>query len=266
MPFRIAIFQFEPVRNNVEQNIMTIERHLSGVAADLIVLPEMANTGYLYTSPEALAPFAEECNENSPFISALGNLSTQTQGVIIAGYSEKAPEGLYNAAVAVSSEGILSNYRKTHLFDNEKVLFQPGNTGFQTFRWKEVTIGMMICFDWIFPESARLLALAGAQFIAHPANLVLPYCQKAMVTRSIENRVFTATANRIGTEELGEASLTFTGMSQVTDPSGSVLYRAPTDRPALHILEIDVDLASDKHITHRNDLFEDRRPEFYPQH
>jgi predicted amidohydrolase len=87
-----------------------------------------------------------------------------------------------------------------------------------------------------------------------------------MVTRSIENRVFTATANRIGAEELGEVSLIFTGMSQVTDPFGSVLYRAPTDRPALHILEINIDLASDKHITHRNDLFKDRRPEFYPQH
>ncbi len=263
MSFRIAIFQFAPVRNDVELNIKTIEHHLAGIKADLIVLPEMANTGYLYSSPAALAPFADVCDESSPFISALGNLAEQSNGVIIAGYAEKTTECLFNSTIAISPNGILSNYRKTHLFHNEMNLFQPGDTGFITFTWIGVSIGMMICFDWIFPESARTLALAGAQIIAHPANLVLPLCQDAMVTRSIENRVFTVTGNRIGAEQLDTDSLDFTGRSQVTDPFGKVLYRAPKDKTELHVLEIDPDLALNKNITNRNHLIWDRRPEFY---
>ena len=263
MTFQIAIFQFEPVRNDVEQNIRTIEHHLDGIQADLIVLPELANTGYLYNSPEALEPFAEECIENSPFISALGKLTLQSKSVVVAGYAEKANVCLYNAAIAISPDGILANYRKTHLFHHEKELFAPGDTGFITFEWKGVSIGMMICFDWIFPESARTLALSGAQIIAHPANLVLPYCQDAMVTRSIENRVFTVTANRIGVEQLDDTTLSFTGRSQVTDPFGTVLYQASIEKKELHIIEIDPELALNKNINNKNNLFKDRRPELY---
>ncbi len=265
MSFRIAILQFDPVRNDVEQNIRTIEHHLAVIQADLIVLPELANTGYLYSSPKAIEPYAEECAESSPFISALGKLAQQSKSTIVAGYAEKANKCLYNSAIAISPNGILANYRKTHLFHNEKDLFAPGNTGFITFEWKGVSIGMMICFDWIFPESARTLALSGAQIIAHPANLVLHLCQDAMITRSVENRVFTVTANRIGTEQLEGTSLDFTGRSQITDPFGTVLYQAPKDKPVLHSLEIDPDLALNKDITNRNNLFQDRRPAFYYQ-
>jgi predicted amidohydrolase len=121
----------------------------------------------------------------------------------------------------------------------------------------------MICFDWIFPESARTLALKGAQIIAHPANLVLPYCQDAMVTRSIENRVFTVTANRIGREKLNDQELAFTGGSQITNPKGDILFRGPMDKAAVHILTINPDQALNKHISIRNDLFKDRKPEHY---
>ena len=263
MTFRIAILQFKPIRNSIESNIKTIERFLMDVRADLIVLPELANTGYLYDSELSLEPLAEACDEKSPFLSALRKLASKTKGVILAGYSEKDGHGLYNSAAAISPDGILANYRKVHLFDNEKDLFQPGDTGFITFSWRGVSIGLMICFDWIFPESARSLALSGAQIIVHPANLVLPYCQAAMITRSIENRVFTITANRIGSEQLEDSTLTFTGMSQVTDPFGTVLYRAPKDKTVLRVLEIDPTLALNKNITDRNELFSDRRPDFY---
>jgi len=75
---------------------------------------------------------------------------------------------------------------------------------------------MMICFDWFFPESARTLALKGAQLILHPSNLVMPYCQDAMITRSIENRVFSITSNRIGRE----GGYNFTGKSQIVSFDG----------------------------------------------
>jgi len=119
-------------------------------------------------------------------------------------------------------------------------------------------------FDWYFPEAARTLALRGAQIIAHPANLVLPHCQTAMVTRCLENRVFAVTTNRYGTEALPDGrSLTFTGASQVMDARGVRLCQAPVAGDAVLLAEIDPTLADDKRVTPRNDLFADRRPEFY---
>jgi predicted amidohydrolase len=263
MTFRVALVQFNPLRNNVPKNIRKIQKLLDGVQSDLIVLPEMANTGYLYSSAEALLPLAEEQSGEGPYINALIELAQESRGVIVSGYTEKSGGKLYNAAVAISHEGVIANYRKTHLFDTEKDLFEPGETGFTVFDWQGVKIGLMICFDWIFPEAARTLTLKGAQIIAHPANLVLPYCQDAMQTRALENGVFTVTANRIGSEKLGKVHLHFTGQSQMTDPKGKIIFRGPENKPTLHIAEIDPEKALDKAITDHNDLLADRRPAYY---
>lgn len=263
MDFTIAVLQFEPLRKNVKKNIKKIKGLLDGVIADLIVLPELSNSGYLYEEPEELEPFCEHNGGEGPFLKALIDQTKKTRGVIITGYAEKEDDQLFNSAVALSSDGPIAHYRKTHLFDREKTLFQTGNTGFSTFEWKGIQIGMMICFDWIFPEACRSLALAGAQIIGHPANLVLPFCQDAMVTRSIENRVFTITANRIGKEKLGKNELSFTGISQITDPSGEIRYRGPENKATVHIMAISPEKALNKKINARNDLFEDRRSDLY---
>ena len=263
MKFSIAVVQFNPTRNNVKKNIRKLQRLLSGIKADLVVLPELSNTGYLFPRPEDLLPLAEPQDGSGPFLTALGEMAAQTGGMIVSGYAEAAEGILFNSAAAITRDGVLTNYRKTHLFDQEKMLFSPGDTGFQVVEWQGVKIGMMICFDWIFPESARTLALRGAQIIAHPANLVLPYCQNAMVTRSIENQVFTATANRVGKESLENLSLTFTGQTQVTTPAGKILYRGPISKETVHIVEIDPGRALNKTLNPNNDLFEDRRPSLY---
>jgi predicted amidohydrolase len=263
MNFTIAVLQFEPFRKNVDKNIRKIKELLAGVKADLVVLPELANSGYLYETPQDLATFCENKSGDGLFLEALIEQSKMTSGVIITGYAEKEGNRLYNSAAALSPEGPIANYRKTHLYDREKTLFQPGDSGFSIFEWKGVSIGMMICFDWIFPEACRSLALAGAQIIAHPANLVLPYCQDAMITRSIENRVFTITANRIGKEKLGGVELSFTGVSQITDPSGEVRFRGPKNKATIHVMQIDPDESLKKNINERNDLFQDRRPDLY---
>lgn len=263
MEFTIALVQFKPVRKNVTRNIRKIQTLLRGIHADLIVLPELANSGYLYPSKESLIPFSEPAGGNGQFLTALRELAKHTHGVIVSGYAELAQNHLYNSAIAISAEGVLINYRKTHLYADEKSLFLPGDSGFQTFTWKNICIGIMVCFDWIFPESARSLALAGTQIIAHPANLVLPYCQNAMVTRSIENKVFTITANRIGAEKLGEQRLAFTGQSQITGPKGEIFYRGPKNKSTVHVICIDPEEASAKTINPQNDLFKDRRPEIY---
>lgn len=263
MSFTIAVLQFGPHRKNIDRNIQKIENLLDGVKADLIVLPELSNSGYLYKSPQELEPFSEDRHGNGRFLDSLIKKAKQTNGIIITGYAEKVDDKLFNSAIALSSEGPLANYRKIHLFDREKSLFQPGNSGFSILNWKGINIGMMICFDWIFPEACRSLALAGAQIIAHPANLVLPYCQNAMITRSLENRVFTITANRIGKEKFGNSELSFTGVSQITDPSGEIRYRGPENKETVHVMQIDPEEALNKKINSRNDLFQDRKPVQY---
>lgn len=263
MVFQIALAQYQPKRKNVQENIKRIQSLLNGLKADLVALPELANTGYLYESAEDLHPYSEGNDGQGEFLSALSEIARDIGGVIVTGYAEKAGDSLFNSSAAVSPQGVIANYRKIHLYSDEKRLFESGNQGFTIFEWQGVQIGLMICFDWIFPESARSLALRGAQIIAHPANLVLPYCQDAMITRSIENKVFTITANRIGREQLGEKELQFTGVSQVTDPKGTVLFRGPKNKATIHILAIDPDEALNKHISKRNDLFEDRKPGQY---
>ena len=120
-----------------------------------------------------------------------------------------------------------------------------------------------VCFDWLFPETARMLALKGAQIIAHPSNLVLDYCQKAMYCRCIENGVFAITANRIGTEDRAGRTLNFTGGSQVLDSEGETLVAAPSDTDCVESVEIDPWRADEKRIADSNDRLKDRRGEIY---
>jgi predicted amidohydrolase len=261
--FKVGFVQFRPVRGDVAANVAAMQSLLAGVRADLVVAPELANSGYMYASPTDLAPFSEPGDGSGPFLSTMRLLAGRIGGVIVAGFAELGAGGLFNSAAAVSSEGILQVYRKTHLFADEKLLFLPGDTGFRLFEHRGARIGMMICFDWQFPEAARTLALRGAQIIAHPANLVMPYCQAAMVTRCLENRVFAVTANRYGAEELGDASLTFTGASQALDTRGGRLLEAPVEGDCVAFCEIEPSLADDKGLGERNDLVGDRRPEMY---
>jgi predicted amidohydrolase len=261
--FTAGFVQFCPSRCSVGANVAALRDLLAGVRADLLVLPELTNSGYMYAAPADLVPFTEPGDGSGPFLSVLRELAEGIGGVIVAGFAERGAGGIYNSAAAMSQDGVLQTYRKTHLFADEKLLFLPGDTGFQVFAYRGVRIGMMVCFDWFFPESARTLALRGAQIIAHPANLVMPYCQMAMVTRSLENGVFTITANRFGAEEIDEARLTFTGASQMLDTRGRRLLGAPTDANCVAICEIDPSLAENKRVGKRNDLFGDRRPEMY---
>jgi predicted amidohydrolase len=263
MAFKIAVVQFLPVRKNPAKNAQTIHKALKDLQADLVVLPELSNSGYLFSGPEDLSPYSEPDDGKGHFLSSLIDLAKNINGAIITGYAQCDGNRIYNAAAALSPNGILVNYQKTHLYADEKSLFFPGETGFKTFQWKGITIGLMICFDWIFPESARTLTMKGAQIIAHPANLVMPYCQQAMITRAIENHVFTVTANRIGTETLGGHELHFTGQSQVTGPQGEVLWRGPEDESCVFVTEIEPEKANNKKISKRNHLINDRRPDHY---
>jgi 5-aminopentanamidase len=260
---KAGFFQFNPVFGEKEQNIATVTDALHGVDAELMVLPEFFATGYQFISMDEVAHFAEEV-PGGETTEALVGLSKKHGIYIVGGLPERDKELFYNSAVITGPEGFVGVYRKTHLFFEEKLWFAPGNTGFNVFHTDIGAIGIMICFDWYFPESARTLALQGAQVIAHPSNLVLPYCPIAMPIRCLENRAFAITANRIGTEQRKEGPpLTFIGMSQIVAPDATIIARAPEKDNSIMVANINPERALNKAINPYNDLFKDRRPEMY---
>ena len=200
--------------------------------------------------------------DQSRFIAYLTDKCREADLYIVSGFNERSHDHLYNAAVLVGPEGYMGKYRKCHLFMNERDYFQPGNQGLPVFDTEKSRIGMLICFDWIFPEVWRILALKGADIICHPSNLVLPgLAQKAIPAHAVTNRVFIVTANRVGTER----ELQFTGRSTIADPAGDIMIQGSETGEEISIQEIDLNLAREKRITPRNHLFLDRRPELYRQ-
>ena len=165
--------------------------------------------------------------------------------------------------MTVNKDEIIGVYRKLHLYYKEKKWFSPGNLPLQVIEINRMKLGIMICFDWFFPETIRSLSLLGAEIIAHPSNLVLPYCQNAMKTRCLVNRVYAITSNRIGSERRGEDSFTFTGRSQITSYNGDVLSAAPNNEMGIDIIEIDEKNSRNKKLNEYNDVFQDRRTYFY---
>ncbi|MDZ7271939.1 MAG: acyltransferase [candidate division KSB1 bacterium] len=259
---RVAFVQMSCLFGRRNENLEKAEALISAHDADLFVLPELFSSGYLFRSAEEVAASAEEI-PSGPTSRFLAALSAKKQCFIVAGVAEAAQGKVFNSALLVGPHGVLAVYRKTHLFLDEALWFTPGDTGFVVADIGQARVGLMICFDWIFPEAARTLALKGADVLCHPANLVLPYCQNAMTTRALENGVFAVTANRIGSEERDGQSLCFTGRSQIVDPRGRVLVAAGESEETVGIAEIAPEMARDKMFTARNHLLKDRRPEMY---
>ena len=259
---KVGFVQTSPIFGQVERNVGRALELAADSDADLLVLPELLSTGYSFRDRGELAGLAED--RNGPTVQAFVDLCSREDRWIVGGWPEQAPEGCYNSAFLVGPAGLLGVYRKVHLFLDEKDLFLPGDLGFEVWDIGPCRVGMMVCFDWSFPEAARSLALRGAQVIAHPSNLVLPHCQRAMVTRSLENRVFTVTANRVGREERTDRGpLVFTGGSQLLDPRGELLAGADTTSECQASAEVELALAEDKQLTPRNHVFDDRRPALY---
>jgi predicted amidohydrolase len=257
----VGYIQTSPIFGEKETNFKQVLELISNVKADLLVLPEFFATGYTFISKKEAESLSEGLD--GPTAQFLKNLSKKTSATIVGGFIEKEKENLFNSAMIISKSKLLGVYRKLHLYYKEKLWFTPGDRPLEVYKINGVNIGIMICFDWLFPETARTLALLGADIIAHPANLVLPYCQKAMITRCFENRVYAITANRIGQEIRGEDNFKFTGGSQLTSYDGIVLSSAPTDKIFVDFIEIDTDKVRNNKLNEFNDVLKDRRKNFY---
>lgn len=260
---RVAVVQFSVQFGEPAKNFQGVDQLLSSHGhLDLIVLPELAFTGYDFHTREELSPLAERYGYG-PTTDFLSHLSQRHRAVVVAGYAEADGAKIYNSAVAVSNGSVLGNYRKLHLFSRENELFSPGDAAPVAIDTPAGRIGMMICFDWFFPETARLLALDGAQILAHPSNLVLPWCQQAMFARSVENHVFSITANRVGTESRAGQNLRFTGGSQILSPAGVPLAAASSEEEAVITAVICPRAADDKQLNPYNHLVTSRRSDIY---
>lgn len=261
---KIGFYQFCPVFGDVRANLKKIAEAIEKADADILVLPELCTTGYLFTSQDEVNELAEPIP--GPTTLFIENLTRRTHCWGVLGMAERDPisKKCYNSAVLIGPDGSRATYRKAHLFFEEKLYFAPGDTPFRVYDLGIAKIGMLVCFDHFFPEATRALALPGAQIICHPSNLVLPgKGQQITRVRAMENRIFWVLANRYGTEERRGKKLSFTGASQIVAPSGELLAQAPSDGESLQIVEISPVEADDKRVTAMNDLFADRRPEMY---
>jgi predicted amidohydrolase len=260
---KVGYVQMSPVLHNVEMNLEKIARMISTAKADLLVLPELCTTGYLFENRDELASYAESI-PGGPSAIRLSELARENACTLVAGMAEAHDGQIFNSSVLIARTGAICGcYRKIHLFWDEKDLFDPGEEDPPVFTVDGTRLGLMVCFDWIFPEVTRSLALDGAEIVSHSANLVLPYAHHAMVTRALENRVFVILSNRVGHEQHKGRTLRFNGGSRIIDPTGSVLLNADESSEGIQVTEIQPEKARNKLITPRNHVLNDRRPERY---
>lgn len=260
---RVGFYQYDPQFGEVAKNLDVVTAKLEQADADLVVLPELFASGYQFVSQEEVQRLAEPIPDG-PTTRRVLDIAKRRRMHVVAGLPERAGGRCYNSAIVVGPSGFLGCYRKTHLFYEETLFFTPGDSGFHVWDIGQARIGVMICFDWYYPEAARSLAVQGADILCHPSNLVLPNCPDSMPVRCLENRVFAVTCNRIGSEARGgKDPLTYIGNSEIVTPKGIILHRAPRDREELTILEIDPVEARSKHLNRYNDLLRDRRTDLY---
>lgn len=260
---RIACLQFSPEYKNLDANTRTIIDAVRSARADVFVAPELATSGYFFQTREELYGVAEGID--GEHCSAIADVARETNTVVVCGFAEADGDNIYNAALIAGPDITTHTYRKTHLFYKERLCFDSGNTGFfcTPLPHLDCTLGTMICYDWRFPESARALALQGADLVVCPSNLVTHLWRMAMPVRALENKVFLAVANRTGAEENSGETVAFNGLSAIYGTNGETLAETGATDTSVIIAEIHPSAARNKSFNPINDIFADRRPEMY---
>jgi len=260
--FRIAFVQGRPRFGRTDENLEHGLALAATVEADLVVLPELWSTGYVFSSHAEVDALAEDARTGAT-ARALAAAARRERRHYVAGFAERASGRFYNSALLVGPAGVKAVYRKLHLFEREQIWFTRGNLPLAVERVGAARVGMLICYDWRFPEAARVLTLLGADVIAHPSNLVFPQAQNAMRTRALENRVFVVTANRTGADDRPDGRVTFTGRSQIVGPDADVIVRAGLRNACARAADCDLARARRKSITPMTPILSNRRPELY---
>lgn len=261
----VAALQFTPKLFDVDANLERIEELVrsSGKTFDLIVSPELATTGYCLETRARVEELSETINGKTAKLFTAK--AKEWNAAIVCGFIERDGDRCYNASMLVTSRGVVGTYRKVHLFYKEKEIFDEGDKGFPVFDVGGVKIGMMICYDWRFPEASRSLALQGADIIAHPSDLITrrDVSKIIMHTRAIENKVICITSNRNGSEKWGEEELNFTGESEIINYNGEVLSTCDGRFEGVITADVDPIETRRKAFNALNDIFGDRRLKQY---
>jgi predicted amidohydrolase len=277
-PVRVAVVQFEPRVGveNLKANAAAVEERLTAAAdngAGLIVLPELATTGYVFENREEAYAHSEPVPGGGS-VEMFSRIAGERNLYIVGNVVEQAHGRLYDTAVLVGPEGYIGRYRKTHLWNTEKLWFTPGDEGFQVFDTRIGRIGLLVCWDIWFPETARIVTQLGADIICIPTGWVWTppplydasgVCMAAhlTITAAHANNVFIATADRIG-QERGAG---FMGNSLIAGTNGWPIDRiAGPDEDTIIYADIDLAAARTAPIWNQlNDLHRDRRTDLYDQ-
>ena len=277
-PVRVAVVQFEPHVGveNLKANAAAVEERLTTAAdhgAGLIVLPELATTGYDFDTREVAYAHSEPV-PGGRSVDMFTRIAAERDLYIVGNVVEQANGRLYDTAVLVGPEGYIGRYRKTHLWNTEKLWFTPGDEGFSVFDTRIGRIGLLVCWDIWFPETARIVTQLGADIICIPTGWVWTppplYDQSGVcmaahltITAAHANNVFIATADRIG-QERGAG---FMGNSLIAGTNGWPVDRiAGPDEDTIIYADIDLTAARTAPIWNQlNDLHRDRRTDLYDQ-
>jgi predicted amidohydrolase len=263
---RVCGVQFAPEFGSPSRNTERIVREVTAAAAEgaeLVVFPEAALTGYVFESLDE--GLSAAVTTEGPEVRAIAGAAADSGAWVVCGAIERDGNALFNAALLVGPEGLIGRYRKVHTLCLGVDRFtRPGAEGFRAHELPFGRIGMHICYDGSFPESARALRLEGAQLLLLPTNWPRLRMRREMVqVRAYENHAFYFAVNRVGSER----GVRFEGGSLAADPDGRLLLEAEAE-PGRHHLELDLSLADATREVVRPgewelDLIEDRQPERY---
>ena len=262
---RIACLQFEPKYRDIAANLATVDRMLAECASDVAVLPELPFTGYFFRTEDEIAELGQPVD--GVLATAVSELAKKHSTAIVTGFLEAAEGVFYNSALAFDHRGALAgHYRKVHRFYLETQIFERGDLGFPVFDLKTpaglARTGMLVCYDWRFPEAARSLAVQGAELIAMPSNIVTTtgMLEVTLRTRAFENKIVLAFADRVGTDTNLDETLTFQGRSAIFNYNGEILAQGGQTGEEVVSAEVDLTKTREKRINPFNDIFEDRSP------
>ena len=269
---KVACIQMEPIIGCKQENVAKSLRFI-GEAADngarLVVLPELCNSGYMFSTRDEAFALAEVVPEGET-CRAWSRICAERGLYLVAGIAERDDQVLFNAAVVVGPQGYLGKFRKVHLWNEENLFFEPGNLGFPVFRTPIGRIGTFICYDGWFPESYRLCALQGADIVCIPTNWVPIPGQdpkrEAManilcMAGAHSNSMFVAAADRVGVER-GQP---FNGQSLIASYTGWPVG-GPASRDKEEIIYAEVNLADarrKRNWNEYNQVLRDRRTDVY---
>jgi predicted amidohydrolase len=267
---RVAVHQLAPVIGDLDGNRARALAAIDAAAAagaQVVVLPELAVSGYVFRDPDEARALAEPAD--GPTVSGWAERAAAHGLVVVGGFAELAGEALYNSAALVDPSGVRAVYRKVHLWDRESLVFTPGGAPPAVVDTPHGRIGVMVCYDLEFPEWVRAAALDGAELLCVPTNWPREArpdgerpmeVMRAMVAAST-NRMAVAACDRCGDER----GVAWVAGSAIAGPDGWLLAGPPpAAEPALLVADVDLAAARDKALGPRNDALADRRPALYP--